>query len=118
MIRATFLGAHAFPELYKNNQNDYVELIMNEMIPAIASEELADFIDEMANPYVDWSTVPALDASANLKPSNPEVDITNVDSRIQSKYAKLPDVPFKSRCSISNKYSQEISCSITKKRWS
>ncbi|NWJ50928.1 MAG: imidazolonepropionase [Bacteroidetes bacterium] len=45
MIRATFLGAHAFPALYKNDQNGYVELIINEMIPAIASEELADFID-------------------------------------------------------------------------
>lgn len=45
MIRSTFLGAHAFPALYKNDQNGYVELIMNEMIPAIASEELADFID-------------------------------------------------------------------------
>ncbi len=45
IIRATFLGAHAFPTKYKDNQDEYVELIMNEMIPAIASEELADFID-------------------------------------------------------------------------
>lgn len=45
MIRSTFLGAHAFPAIYKDDQNGYVELIMNEMIPAIASEELADFID-------------------------------------------------------------------------
>jgi imidazolonepropionase len=45
LIRATFLGAHACPAQYKNNPDEYVALIMNEMIPAIASEDLADFID-------------------------------------------------------------------------
>ncbi len=44
-IKATFLGAHAVPEQYKNNREEYVDLIINEMIPVVASEELADFID-------------------------------------------------------------------------
>jgi imidazolonepropionase len=44
-IRATFLGAHAFPAEYKDHRDDYVELILNEMIPQVAAEELADFID-------------------------------------------------------------------------
>ena len=44
-IKATFLGAHAFPDNYKDNHDDYVDLICNEMIPKIASEKLADFID-------------------------------------------------------------------------
>ena len=44
-IRATFLGAHAFPEEYKNQREKYVDLVINEMIPVVASEELADFID-------------------------------------------------------------------------
>lgn len=44
-IQATFLGAHAFPTEYKEYPDAYVELIMNEMIPAIAAEELADYID-------------------------------------------------------------------------
>jgi imidazolonepropionase len=44
-IRATFLGAHAIPAEYKNKKSDYVDLIINEMIPLVASEELADFID-------------------------------------------------------------------------
>ena len=44
-IKATFLGAHAFPDKYKSNHDDYVDLICNEMIPKIASEKLADFID-------------------------------------------------------------------------
>jgi imidazolonepropionase len=44
-IRATFLGAHAFPAEYKDHRDDYVDLILNEMIPQVAAEELADFID-------------------------------------------------------------------------
>lgn len=44
-IVATFLGAHAVPQEYKSNPGDYTDLIINEMIPLIASEELADFID-------------------------------------------------------------------------
>jgi imidazolonepropionase len=44
-IRSTFLGAHAVPEEYKNNPSDYVDMIINEMIPQVAADELADFID-------------------------------------------------------------------------
>ncbi len=44
-IKATFLGAHAFPSEYKDNQSGYIDLIINEMIPKIATEKLADFID-------------------------------------------------------------------------
>src|SRR5690554_1358655 len=44
-IKATFLGAHAFPTEYKENQQGYVDLIVNEMLPKIAEEGLADYID-------------------------------------------------------------------------
>jgi imidazolonepropionase len=44
-VKATFLGAHAIPEEYKNNRQKYVDLIINEMIPVVASDELADFVD-------------------------------------------------------------------------
>ncbi|WP_272148984.1 imidazolonepropionase [Tenacibaculum aiptasiae] len=44
-IKATFLGAHAFPSEYKNNKEGYINLIINEMLPKIASENLAEFID-------------------------------------------------------------------------
>ena len=44
-IKATFLGAHAFPAIYKNNKKGYIDLIIDEMIPKIAAENLADFID-------------------------------------------------------------------------
>lgn len=44
-VKATFLGAHAIPLEYKNNRNKYIELIANEMLPNIAAEKLADYID-------------------------------------------------------------------------
>ncbi len=44
-IKATFLGAHALPEAYKNNKESYVELLVDEMIPKVVEEQLADFID-------------------------------------------------------------------------
>jgi imidazolonepropionase len=44
-VRSTFLGAHAIPEEYKSKPSEYVDLIINEMIPQVAAEELADFID-------------------------------------------------------------------------
>ena len=44
-VRSTFLGAHAVPEKYKNNVSKYVDIVINEMIPQVAADELADFID-------------------------------------------------------------------------
>src|SRR5690606_9165907 len=41
-IKATFLGAHAIPSDYKNNRQGYIDLIIHEMLPQIASENLAD----------------------------------------------------------------------------
>ncbi len=44
-VKATFLGAHAVPEAWRGNRSGYVDLIVNEMIPAVAAEKLADYID-------------------------------------------------------------------------
>jgi imidazolonepropionase len=44
-IKSTFLGAHAVPTEYKGRQGDYVDLIINEMIPSVAAEDLAEYID-------------------------------------------------------------------------
>jgi imidazolonepropionase len=44
-IKATFLGAHAFPIEYKDNHSGYIDLIINEMLPKIAHENLAEYID-------------------------------------------------------------------------
>ena len=44
-IKATFLGAHAFPIEYKSNKDAYVDLVVKEMLPAVAAESLADYVD-------------------------------------------------------------------------
>lgn len=44
-IKATFLGAHAFPLKYKKDYEGYIDLILDEMIPRIAEEGLAEYID-------------------------------------------------------------------------
>lgn len=44
-VKATFLGAHTYPLEYKENHQGYIDLIINEMLPAIAKENLADYID-------------------------------------------------------------------------
>ncbi|MDC1451400.1 imidazolonepropionase [Vicingaceae bacterium] len=44
-IKANFLGAHSYPLEYKDNHQGYIDLIVNEMLPQIAKECLADYID-------------------------------------------------------------------------
>lgn len=44
-IKATFLGAHTFPVEYKENHQGYIDLLINEMLPVIRKEKLADYID-------------------------------------------------------------------------
>ncbi len=44
-IKSTFLGAHAVPAKFKGNQSGYVDMVVNEMIPAVAAEKLADYVD-------------------------------------------------------------------------
>ena len=45
VIKATFLGAHAVGRAFKGRQSEYVDLVCEEMIPAVAAEGLADFVD-------------------------------------------------------------------------
>src|SRR6476469_4222821 len=44
-VKATFLGAHAIPAEYKNNREGYIQLLINDLLPVIQKEKLADFID-------------------------------------------------------------------------
>lgn len=44
-IKATFLGAHALPAAYKENREAYLQLLINEMLPVIGREKLADYVD-------------------------------------------------------------------------
>ena len=44
-IKSTFLGAHALPKEYKHKKDSYMDLVINEMLPIIVSENLADYVD-------------------------------------------------------------------------
>ena len=44
-IKATFLGAHAYPVAFKENKRGYIDLLIDEMLPIIQKENLADYID-------------------------------------------------------------------------
>ena len=71
-IKSTFLGAHAIPLKYKNNRKKYLDLLINEMLPAIYEEKLADYIDVFCE--TNYFNVDELDmileagAKYNLKP--------------------------------------------------
>lgn len=45
VIKSTFMGAHALPEQYQNDRQKYIEILIHEMLPVIAAEDLADYID-------------------------------------------------------------------------
>ena len=45
LIKSTLLAAHAIPKPFKNNKNDFVELVVNDMIPAVSKNHLAEYID-------------------------------------------------------------------------
>lgn len=44
-VITTFLGAHAIPDEHKNNRDDYIDLIINEMLPKIAEQKMAAAVD-------------------------------------------------------------------------
>ncbi len=44
-IKSTFLGAHSIPAKYRGKQTQYVDLVVNEMIPLVGEEKLADYVD-------------------------------------------------------------------------
>jgi imidazolonepropionase len=44
-IKATFLGAHTLPSEFKDNKKDYLDIVIHDMLPAVATENLAEFMD-------------------------------------------------------------------------
>ena len=44
-IKSTFLGAHALPTEFKNNKSGYLDVVINEILPIVAEEKLAEFVD-------------------------------------------------------------------------
>ena len=65
-VKATFLGAHAMPLEYKNNRNEYLRLLIEEMLPVIYEEGLADYIDVFCDKgfYTVQETDKILDAGS------------------------------------------------------
>lgn len=45
MVKTTFLGAHALPMKYQNKKEEYIDLVINNMLPKVAAENLAEYID-------------------------------------------------------------------------
>lgn len=71
-IKSSFLGAHAVPDEYKNNRNGYIRLLIEEMLPLISDEKLADYCDVFCDKgfFTPDETDTILKAAAkyNLKP--------------------------------------------------
>tara|TARA_Y100000589_G_scaffold306395_1_gene321086 strand:+ start:26379 stop:27626 length:1248 start_codon:yes stop_codon:yes gene_type:complete len=72
IIKSTFLGAHAIPQEYKNNREKYIDIIINEMLPKVVEENLAEYIDVFTetNYFTILETEHILDAALQygLKP--------------------------------------------------
>src|SRR5258708_6294100 len=51
-VVGTFLGAHEFPDEFRDRREDYIELLINEMLPAIAKEQLAEYADVFCEPHI------------------------------------------------------------------
>ena len=64
-IRATFLGAHAVGRAYTGRQGEYVDMVCREMLPAVAAEGLADFVDVFCDRgfFTPEETLQILDAA-------------------------------------------------------
>nr|WP_315154623.1 imidazolonepropionase [uncultured Flavobacterium sp.] len=80
-IKATFLGAHAFPSLFKDNKEAYIDLIINEMLPKIAKENLADFIDVFCESgYFTVAQTEQIMAAGNRYGLQPKIHVNQFNS--------------------------------------
>lgn len=71
-IKATFLGAHAVPVEFKDSKRDYIQHLINDIMPAIAKEQLADYCDVFCerNYFTQEETIEILEAAKkySMKP--------------------------------------------------
>ncbi len=80
-IKATFLGAHAFPSTYKENKAGYIQLIIEEMLPQIAAESLAEFVDVFCETgYFSVADTDAILAAAVKLGLTPKVHVNQFTS--------------------------------------
>lgn len=80
-IKATFLGAHAYPAAYKENKQGYIQLLIDEMIPEVANQKLAEYIDVFceANYFSVEDTLRILEAGAKYG-LTPKVHVNQFNS--------------------------------------
>ena len=58
-VKANFLGAHAVGRAYRGRQSEYVDLVCNEMLPKVAEEGLADYVDVFCDAVsLQWKKLP------------------------------------------------------------
>ncbi len=71
-LKATFLGAHTYPLEFKENHQGYIDLLINEMLPQIAGDKLADYIDVFCETgffsAAETETICKAGAALGLKP--------------------------------------------------
>ena len=80
-IKSTFLGAHTYPTEYKNNHDEYIKLIINEMLPVIANEKLADYIDVFCeNNFFSPQETEQICIAAKQYGLNPKLHVNQLNS--------------------------------------
>lgn len=81
-IKATFLGAHTFPSQFKNDHEGYLNMIVNEMLPKIAEQDLADFVDVFCEEgFFSVKETALICEAANKYGLQPKLHVNQLNSR-------------------------------------
>jgi len=80
-VKTTFLGAHALPEAYKNDKSGYMDLIIEQMLPAVQKEQLADYVDIFCETgYFDVEDTNRLLTAAGKLGLTPKIHVNQFNS--------------------------------------
>jgi imidazolonepropionase len=80
-IKSTFLGAHAVPEEFKTNKSGYIDLIINEMLPKVSKDNLADFVDVFCEKgYFDLDDTNRILSSAKTYDLQPKIHVNQFNA--------------------------------------
>jgi len=118
-IKATFLGAHAIPRSFANDKSGYIQLIINELLPQIARNNLADFCDIFCeNGYFDYDDVILLMSEAKKYGLIPKVHAEQlshsrgIEAGIKVEAISVDHVEFANNVDIQNLYSSKTIANI------
>lgn len=80
-VKTTFLGAHALPEPYKNDKTGYMDLVIDQMLPAVQKEQLADYVDIFCETgYFDLDDTNRLLSAARKLGLTPKIHVNQFNS--------------------------------------